>query len=430
MHIVEAHQQVDEGALAGPGVAHHGDALALGDEAAEGAHDLPAAFLVGEGHFVEPDLPREDGGLGPRRFGDLLAVVQQPEDAFAGSQGGLHYIVAFGQFTDGPEEAAGLLDEGQQQAPGDGPGLELEARVEDERRQGARGDELHHGEEHGVGEDRAQEGLEVVLVEVAELLAAVRFLGVDLHQAHAGDLLLEEGVDGSVAPLGFAEGLARPAAEDLRGHQQEGQDAQRHQGHAGVGPEHPGHDGQQGQGVPHDGYEARGEHFVQVLDIAGDAGHEAAHGIPVEELRAAAHEVREELDAEVEHGLLADLGQEEVAGEADEEARDEHAEEARHHGGGTLQAALAHEAVDEAQGEFRGQHFQESAEGHQDQEGQECRPLGPEVAGEAPQQGMAHGALVDPVGLEESSLFGHEAILPQAAQILREPGRISGAPVK
>ena len=393
-------------------MAHHRHAAAPGDDAAEAADDLPAAFLVGEGDVLEADLAGEGRGQGCRVLGDGLLVVQQLEDALAGGQGGLHDVVALGQLADGPEEAPRLLDEGQQQAPGDGPGLELEARIEDQGRQGAGGDELHHREEHRVGEDGAEEGLEVVLVDGLELLGAARLLGVDLDQAHAGDLLLEEGVDGRVAPLGLAEGITRPAPEDLCGHQEEGQNAQGHQGHARVGPEHPGHDGQQGQGVPHDGHEARGEHLVEVLDIAGDPRHEAAHGIAVEEVRAAPHQVGEELHPEVEHGPLTHPGQQEVAGEADQEAGDEDAEEARDQGRGAPETALAHEAVDEAQGQLRGQHLQEGAQGHEHQQGQQGGPLGPQVARQAPQQRVAHGSLVHLIGPEEGSLFRHGLIVP------------------
>ncbi len=430
VHVVEAHEQVDERALAGAGVAHHGHAAALGDDAAQVADHLPAALLVGEGDALQAHLGSEGGGLRIGRFRNLILVVQQPEDALAGGQGRLHHVVTLRQFPDGPEEPPRLLDEGQQQAPGDGPGLELEARVEDEGRQGAGGDELHHGEEHGVGEDGAQEGLEVVLVQALELGIAARLLGIHLHQAHAGDLLLEEGVDAGVAALGLPEGLARPAAEDLRGDEQEGQDAQGHQGHAGVGPEHPGHDGQQGEGVPHDGHEARGEHLVEVLHVAGDPRHESAHGIAVEEVRAPAHQVLEELHSQVEHGLLAHPGQQEVAREADDEPCDEHPEEPGDHGGRALQAALVHEAVDEPERELRGHDLQEGAQGHQEQQGQEGGPLGAQVAGQAPEQRVAHGPLVQPVGLKVGFLFGHGAILPQAPPFPPWPGRIGAAPVK
>ena len=85
-HIVEAHEQVDQGALAGPRVAHHGHAAALGDDAAELTHDLAAAFLVREGHPFQADLPGEGGGPGIGELGDLLAGAGDLQAATAAAE--------------------------------------------------------------------------------------------------------------------------------------------------------------------------------------------------------------------------------------------------------------------------------------------------------------------------------------------------------
>jgi hypothetical protein len=412
VHVVEAHEQVDEGGLARPGVSHHRHAAALGDDAGEIPHHLAALRLVGEGHPFQADLPVEGQRQGTLGLGNLVLVVQELEDPLAGGQGGLHDVVAFRQFPDGPEEAPGLLDEGQEEPQGQGAGLELVARIQDERGEGAVGDEFHHGEEHRVGEDRAQEGVQVGRVQVPELRSAPGLLGVELHQGHAGELLLEEGLDGGVAALGLAVGLGGVAAEDLRGDQEQRHDAHGHQGEPHVLGEHPHHDGRQGQGVPHDRHEAGREHLVEVLHVADHPGHEPAHGVVMEEPGAALHEVGEDLQAQVQHGHLAHPAQEPVAEDLHHEPQHHEAQEGQDQGAGAPHGPLGQMVVDEAQGEFRRQDLQHGPHDHEDQQGHESGPIRLEVPHEADQEGVPPGLLVDLVGVEKTTRrISHETIL-------------------
>ena len=298
-----------------------------------------------------------------------------------------------------------MLDEGQQQAQGQGTGLELDPGVKDERRQRGRGDELDHGEEHGVGEDGAQEGVQIAPVQIEKTRAAAGLPRVHLHQAHARELLLQIGLDGRVPALGLAIGLTRAPPEDLRGDEQEGHDAQRHRRKPHVLAEHPHDDGQQREGIAHDGHEARREHLVQVLHIADDARHQPSHGVAMEEMRAAAHQVAEKLDAQIQHGHLPHPSQQPEAQQLHDETQNEKAEERADQRPSPAQAARRDVVIDEPQRELGRRHLQRGPGGHQGEQDCQLDPVGLQVGEQAQHQGVAHGLTIHLVAAEETRVL-------------------------
>ena len=64
-------------------------------------------------------------------------------------------------------------------------------------------------------------------------------------------------------------------------------------------------DQSQNENVLEDGEDARGEHLVQRVHIAGQPGHQAPHRIAVKEADVHALDVPEDLAAHVEHDLLS-----------------------------------------------------------------------------------------------------------------------------
>ena len=127
----------------------------------------------------------------------------------------------------------------------------------------------------------------------------------ELHDRHAGDVLLGEGVDAGSGVALAAIAVADVAAEDA-GDVEDGRDDR--DGEQRQRPAHAQHDDDdegEDEDVLEDGEHARGEHLVERVDVGGDARDELADGVVVEERGRHALQVAEDLAAHVEHDLLA-----------------------------------------------------------------------------------------------------------------------------
>ena len=112
IHIIEAHQQVDERRLARAGVADDGDGLAgvcgEGQIVQNGfsgqVSETHVLSLHAAGHMLQ------NGGAG--RVRALLGFVQQREHALGGGKGGVDLIENVGDLVDRGGEFPGVEDEG------------------------------------------------------------------------------------------------------------------------------------------------------------------------------------------------------------------------------------------------------------------------------------------------------------------------------
>src|SRR6185312_866347 len=99
--------------------------------------------------------------------------------------------------------------------------------------------------------------------------------------------------------------VAHVLAEDHGGDEDERQNGEGDEGEPPLHAQHDGDDEGEGKDVFKNGDDAGGEHFVEGIDVAGEAGDEAAYGVAV--IKGDMHplEVGEDLAAEIEHDLLA-----------------------------------------------------------------------------------------------------------------------------
>ena len=150
LHVVEAHEQLDHGGLAGARGADQRDGLAfrhLGREVLD--HRL--LRIVAEAHVVELHVALHVGGTGGRMVGLLLGRVEELKDALGGRGHLLQHVGHLRELGDGLREVLHVLDERLdvahrddalhgQEAAGDGDGHV--AQVADERH-----DRLHEAAE-------------------------------------------------------------------------------------------------------------------------------------------------------------------------------------------------------------------------------------------------------------------------------------------
>ena len=170
-----------------------------------------------------------------------------------------------------------------------------DAAAPDDERDGDGAEELDDGVVEGVGEDGVGPGELVFVVDGGEVVEGALLAVEELHDAHAGDVLLREGVDLGGGGALAAVAVADVVAEELGGVEDGGDDGEREQGERPAHPEHDGDDEGEREDVFEDGEDAGGEHFVEGVDVGGDAGDEAADGVAVEEGDVHALDVAEDL---------------------------------------------------------------------------------------------------------------------------------------
>jgi hypothetical protein len=180
-----------------------------------------------------------------------------------------------------------------------------EAADADDAGDGEVAEEFDDGVIERVGEDSVGPGGLVLHVDGGEVVEGALFAVEELHDAHAGDVLLREGVDlcggGALAAIAVADFVA----EFLCCEDDEGENGERDQREYPAHGKHDADDEGQREYVFEDGEDAGGEHFVERVDVRGDARDETADGVAIEEGDVQALDVAENLRAQVEHDLLA-----------------------------------------------------------------------------------------------------------------------------
>jgi hypothetical protein len=166
------------------------------------------------------------------------------------------------------------------------------------------GDQLDRRVVDGVVEDRPHVGVAVVAVDGVELLEGGALAAEELQHRHAGDVLLEVGVDArDLHPHPRYIWRARDAEpEGDRGEQR--QDAEADQGQPPVEPEEHRDDAAEQHDVAEDRHQPGGEQLVERVDVGGHAGDQAADRVAVEVGERQGLQVAEDLAPQVAHDVL------------------------------------------------------------------------------------------------------------------------------
>ena len=156
----------------------------------------PVLPFVGERDAVEADAARVT-----RRYDrtfprvDLYFRIQQLEDALGRCHGPLKDVELLGEIADGTEELLGVLYEGDEPPERERTEEDLASSVPDDESEGDRAQNLHDGIEDRIVQDRLQIRVGMLAVELAVLAELAIFLTKELHDPHADDVLLDEGVE-------------------------------------------------------------------------------------------------------------------------------------------------------------------------------------------------------------------------------------------
>ncbi len=196
------------------------------------------------------------------------------------------------------------MQEGDQGAHRDDPRDHPASAHPDQQAHPQRGDQLHAREEDGVVEDGTHVGVPVGGVDLLELAVGPLLPVEELHDGHAGEVLLEEGADAGDLHPHLAEAVPHLGLEPEGQQEEQGDDRESHQGQPPVHPEKHGDDARQQHQVAEDGDDARREHLVQGVHVRGHPGHQPADGIAVVEGQGQALEMAEDLPPQIVHDVL------------------------------------------------------------------------------------------------------------------------------
>ena len=174
--------------------------------------------------------------------------------------------------------------------------------------------------------DGVFEGVHVGAVDLLEALVGLLLAVEQLQHDDAGDVFLQVGVDLGDGDANAAVAVADLAAEDRGGVEDERQHGEGDQRQPPAHVQHDDENAQQDEDVFEDRDHAGGEHFVQRVHVAGDAGDQAADRVLVEEGDVQALQVAEDLAAQIEHHLLSGPLHDVGLGELEQEAEQQNAD--------------------------------------------------------------------------------------------------------
>ena len=265
--------------------------------------------VVGEAHVLEPYLRR----LRRDRFrfcgienGRL--PVEQPKDALRRCHGRLQHIVLLAQIADRAVKTLCVLDKRNERSECDRVVEHTDPAEPQDQRDCDGTEDLDRGEEYRVRHNCLDvRGVQasVSLVEPVEL----RLFAVEnLHDAHTGDVLLQERVDGGDTLAQFSVGVADARAKDVRGDKEKGHHSKRNQRQPQIHIAKDDHDTDQREQIEKDRHHTRGEHLIKHLDVAGQTRHQPSHGILVKERDFFFLKMPEDLHTQIVHDALPDVG--------------------------------------------------------------------------------------------------------------------------
>ena len=166
-------------------------------------------------------------------------------------------------------------------------------------------------------------------------------------------MLLQVGVDFGDGDADAPVALGH-AAPEYGGHQDHQRHHAQHQpGQPRAQLEHDGHNEAQHQHVAEDGHQSGSEQIVEHVHVGGDARHQPAHRVAVEEGQIQCLQVRHELLAQIEHGELAGVLHQVDLREFEDEGAHQHAQIQHAHRRQAIPGAGRQIAVDK-RGDARG----------------------------------------------------------------------------
>ena len=306
VHIVEAHEQIDDRRLAAAGRADDGNTLA----GLRGKIKMLDQVLLRD--IGERDVLQRDAAVGVRerlRIGGLRGLrrfLDKLEDAVGAGQRILQLRYHAGNFVEGLRILVGIAEEACQLADGDAAvhGAErarhADARI-DERVDKARGRIRDGREENG-----AQRALAQPLVDLVKAALCAFLIAEGLHDLLIADHLVDDAgllAAGGGLLLEHGVGLAGDKARNEQRHRRDDHDDERDE------RIHPQHEQQRADDGEHARKELREAHeqaVCELVDIRDHAADDLAVAVRIDVAQGKDLQPRKGIAADIAHGAVGD----------------------------------------------------------------------------------------------------------------------------
>lgn len=198
LDVIKAQEKGDQRGFTGAGVADDGKSLAGLDAERDIAEDPVVFARIGNGAITEPNVAKFDFAAGIRKANRIGwranrgRLVEQFENALGSGHGGLQDVEFFAEILDGAEEARGEHGEHGQNAQTQGACKHAVTACPVDEGNGGHAENFDGGIEERVREDGAAPSHHVFLIALGEFGASFHFAVKDLHDAHAGNVFLQE----------------------------------------------------------------------------------------------------------------------------------------------------------------------------------------------------------------------------------------------
>src|SRR5579871_183436 len=261
-------------------------------------------FAIGEPYVIKLNPARAFSLLRQSRRSDFNRSIQQFKNALAGCHGALKNVVLVAQVLDRAEETLRVLHERSEHADGDSAAEDAESAKINHHGNGHAGKDFHHRIVERVSHDGVFIRVHVLGVDAVKAAVGAPFTIEKLQHHHAGDVLLQIGVDAGDGGANAAVRVAHGLAENHRRPEDERQHGKGYEREPPVHPQHDDHDSGEHEDIFKDRHHAGGKHFIQRVHICSDARYKAANRIPVIEPDVHVLQVAEDLAAEIKHDFL------------------------------------------------------------------------------------------------------------------------------
>ena len=280
VHVVEAHQQVDEGALAAAGGSYDGGGLA-GFYVEVEVFDEFLVFYVGEVHVLDIHFAVFKGQL---RLGIRALGLGVDEGKYPGGAG--HGVLELGDYGadvgKGFHILVGVVQQYGQVAYGNGAAEDPEGA-----QKGHQGvDDVIDGTGGGVGQGAVEQGVLGIMLQVfvqdVKLFRGFGFVPKGLHHFFAAHHFVDQG--GLAAPNGglLAEHMVGMGGDKLGGEETDGGQHHDHQGDFHVLGEHDVQSHQDGDDAGKQLGKAQQQAVRDLVHIGNDPLHQVADALAVQ----------------------------------------------------------------------------------------------------------------------------------------------------
>ena len=273
--------------------------------------------LVGEVDMLEADAAMEARQLeSAGLLAHIVLGIEEVEDGRGRAQRLLEVVVELPELAHRLVELEYRDDERQEHAFGEDAVLDVFASHQDEHRDGDGAEDVHHGRADGISAHRAQVRLEQTPGGFAEAGGLPGLHGEGLHDADAGDGLLQNVLDVGDLVLAFAGGGADALADSPRRHDDNGNEDGEHPGQASA--KQDDHDGgkQEGEELLQEFRHHGGNGVLHAIDVAHNGGQQGAGGMLLEKRHRAPQGGGVEFVAQIgnhaEAGVVGQVGAEVV----------------------------------------------------------------------------------------------------------------------